>query len=44
MALTITHTPVFCTDLDEDREVTLGDNLAHRLAVGRRDVLIHGGQ
>src|SRR5580698_11564756 len=31
-------------DLDEDRQVALGDDLAHHLAVGRRDVVIHGGQ
>src|SRR5580704_16496071 len=31
-------------NLDEDRQVALGDNLAHRLPVGRRDVVIHGGQ
>ena len=44
MALSITHTPVYCTDLDEDGQVALGDNLAHRLPVGRRDVVVHSGQ
>jgi hypothetical protein len=30
--------------LDEDREVALGDELAHRLPVGRGNVVIDGGQ
>src|SRR4029077_16384668 len=31
-------------NLDEDRQVALGDNLAHRLSVGRRDVVVHSRQ
>jgi hypothetical protein len=30
-------------DLNEDRQVALGDNLAHRLPVGRRDVMALAG-
>jgi hypothetical protein len=31
-------------DLDEDGQVALGDELPHRLAVGRRDVVVHRRQ
>ena len=31
-------------NLDEDRQVALGDNLTHRLPVGRRDVVVHSRQ
>jgi NAD(P)-dependent dehydrogenase (short-subunit alcohol dehydrogenase family) len=31
-------------NLDEDRQVALGDNLVHRLPVGRRDVVVHSRQ
>jgi SAM-dependent methyltransferase len=30
--------------LDEDRQIALGDDLAHGLAVSRGNVLVHGGQ
>jgi hypothetical protein len=31
-------------DLDEDREIAFGDNLAHSLPVGRGYVVVHGGK